>query len=178
MADYNLPNYQGTNVPNAQPNQSYPNFQYRNDNRMTPNYYNTQHYFPQPQGNIYIINTSQEVNNIPISNGLSAAICLAEGTMFLKTIQNGNLTMTGYKLNPLDNQLNNIIPTQITPNNDNNKDDNNNNDNKNLSINASEEKILNTLKIFEENLQSIQKTLNSLKSEKEKGEENRWDLNP
>ena len=35
-------------------------------------------YFPQPQGAVYMIQTSSDVNNIPITNGLSASICLPD----------------------------------------------------------------------------------------------------
>lgn len=61
-----------------------------------------QSYFPQPQGNVFMINSSSEVNSVPISNGLSAAISLNDNTMFLKTIQNGNPILVGYKLCPLE----------------------------------------------------------------------------
>ena len=55
--------------------------------------------------------------NVPIGSGLSAAICLREGIMYLKTLQNGNPVILAYKLNPLEGNLeqtqpatNNLVP--------------------------------------------------------------------
>ena len=45
----------------------------------------TQNYFPQPQGNVYMLNNASEISNIPITSGISAAISLADGVLFLKT---------------------------------------------------------------------------------------------
>lgn len=59
--------------------------------------------FPQPQGSIYMINSSSEISNIPIGNYLSAGICLSEGVLYLKTLQNGVPMMLGYKLSSLEN---------------------------------------------------------------------------
>lgn len=64
--------------------------------------YQLAQYFPQPQGNIYMIGSSNEVANVPIGTGLSAAICLREGLVYLKTIQNGSPMLLGYKLSPLE----------------------------------------------------------------------------
>lgn len=66
-----------------------------------------QQFFPQPQGNIFMINTSQEIANVPVGTGLSAAICLPEGTMYLKTIQNGSPMLLGYRLSSLEGQITN-----------------------------------------------------------------------
>lgn len=52
------------------------------------NPYSTQ-FFPQSQGNVYIINNSMEIANIPISGGLSVALCPNEALMYIKSIQNG-----------------------------------------------------------------------------------------
>jgi hypothetical protein len=59
-----------------------------------------------------MIRSSSDVSNIPITNGLSASICLADATLFIKTMQNGNPSMIGYKLIPLDNQISNSQNTQ------------------------------------------------------------------
>lgn len=76
-------------------------------NMNTNNYgfqpYQVTQYFPQPQGSIYMINSSSEVANVPVGAGLSAAICLKEGLVYLKTIQNGSPMLLGYKLSPLEN---------------------------------------------------------------------------
>ena len=64
--------------------------------------YQPAQYFPQPQGSIYMIGSSNEVANVPVGTGLSAAICLREGIVYLKTIQNGSPMLLGYKLSPLE----------------------------------------------------------------------------
>lgn len=54
------------------------------NNSFTP--YNSAHsyqatqYFPQPQGNVYMINNSLEVANIPMGAGLSVALCPSGGS--------------------------------------------------------------------------------------------------
>ena len=65
--------------------------------------YQATQYFPQPQGSIYMIANSSDVANVPVGVGLSAAICLREGIINLKTIQNGSPMLLGYKLAPLEN---------------------------------------------------------------------------
>lgn len=67
--------------------------------------YQPAQYFPQPQGNIYMLGNSSEMVNVPIGSGLSAAICLRESVMYLKTLQNGNPVILAYKLNPLEGNL-------------------------------------------------------------------------
>lgn len=65
--------------------------------------FQSQQFFPQPQGNIYLINNSLEMANVPtIGAGISAAICLSEGVMYLKTMQNGAPAFIGYKITPFD----------------------------------------------------------------------------
>ena len=49
-----------------------------------------------------MLGSSNEVANIPVGTGLSAAICLREGVVYLKTIQNGTPMLLGYKLSPLE----------------------------------------------------------------------------
>lgn len=63
---------------------------------------NFQQFFPQPQGNVYMVNSSNEVSNVPIGNGLSAIICLSENMLYLKTIQNGGPVVLAYKLGNVD----------------------------------------------------------------------------
>lgn len=60
----------------------------------------TQSMFPQPQGSSYLINNSLEVSTIPMGMGISIALCLSEGLMYLKTIQNGNPILMAYKIAP------------------------------------------------------------------------------
>ena len=74
---------------------------------MAPTSMNTNYnLFPQTQGNVYFLNNIQEINSIPVSNGVSAAFSLSEGILYLKTIQNGSIILNGYRLSPLE---------QITP---------------------------------------------------------------
>lgn len=56
--------------------------------------------FPQPNGNVYVIQNSLEVANIPAGAGITAALCLSENLIYLKTIQNGVPTFLAYKLAP------------------------------------------------------------------------------
>ena len=53
-----------------------------------------------------MINNSNEINSVPVGLGVSAAICLSEGIIYLKTIQNGAPMIVGYKLNSLDENTN------------------------------------------------------------------------
>lgn len=64
--------------------------------------YQATQYFPQPQGSIYMIANANDVANVPVGAGLSAAICLRDNVMYLKTIQNGSPMLLGYRLAPLD----------------------------------------------------------------------------
>lgn len=67
-----------------------------------PNYYGSQQppMFPQPNGNIYVINNSIEVANVPAGAGITAALCQNENLLYLKTVQNGVPTFLAYKLTP------------------------------------------------------------------------------
>lgn len=64
---------------------------------------NVQPLFPQPQGNVYNINSTLEVANVPVGAGISVALCLNEGFMYIKTMQNGNPLFWAYKITPYDN---------------------------------------------------------------------------
>ena len=63
---------------------------------------NIQPLFPQPQGNVYNINSTLEVANVPVGAGISVALCLNEGFMYIKTMQNGNPLFWAYKIEPYD----------------------------------------------------------------------------
>ncbi len=90
-------NYQGFQFnspqPTSQPQQNMGMFQ-------------SQQFFPQPQGNIYLINNFLEMANVPTGVGISAALCLSEGVMYLKTMQNGQPMVVGYKISPFDKEEN------------------------------------------------------------------------
>ena len=69
-----------------------------------PQYYQqTPQLFPTPQGNVYFINNSLEIANIPMGTGFSAALCLSEKLLYLKTLQNGNPMLLVYNLEPYKN---------------------------------------------------------------------------
>lgn len=63
---------------------------------------NIQPLFPQPQGNVYNINSTLEVANVPVGAGISVALCLNEGFMYIKTMQNGNPLFWAYRIEPYD----------------------------------------------------------------------------
>lgn len=69
-------------------------------------------YFPQPQGNVYMVNNSLEVSNIPMGAGISVVLCPAEGTMYIKTLQGGAPTLMVYTIQPFE-QKEKAAPAQI-----------------------------------------------------------------
>lgn len=73
---------------------------YPYQNNLANNYYPSQPMFPQPQGNVYIIQNSLEVANIPAGAGITAALCSAENLLYIKSIQNGMPVFQAYKLTP------------------------------------------------------------------------------
>ena len=90
----------------AQTNSNIPQFQ-------------SQQFFPQPQGNVYTINNSLEVANVPMSAGLSVALCMSEGLLYLKSMQNGNPMFMAYKIIPYDNTKDNQQNNQQSQSNQN-----------------------------------------------------------
>lgn len=58
--------------------------------------------FPSPQGNVYTINSTLEVANVPASSGLTVALCLNEGLMYIKSLQNGQPMFWAYKMVPYE----------------------------------------------------------------------------
>lgn len=74
------------NLPHYQPNQ------------------NLQSMFLQPQGNVYNINSTLEVANVPVGGGVSVALCIPENVMYIKTMQNGSPMFYPYKIIPLNEE--------------------------------------------------------------------------
>lgn len=64
--------------------------------------YQGTNFFPQPQGNVFVINSSAEVSNIPASSNLSAILCPSEQLLFVKSIQNGAPSLLGFSLTPYE----------------------------------------------------------------------------
>lgn len=102
-------NYSGLNLPNqqTQPQQNFQNQQVINP--MANILQNpTMNIFPQPDGNVYVLNSMNEIGNIPTSSGITIGICLNENTLAIKSIQNGAPAQLTYKLVAANNtpQLN------------------------------------------------------------------------
>ena len=80
------------------------NYSYPYSNALNPmnnQFQQLQQMFPQPQGSVYSINSPLEIGNVPIgSTGLSVALCLNEGLMYIKSFQNGAPVIMTYKILP------------------------------------------------------------------------------
>lgn len=63
-----------------------------------------QQFFPQSQGSVYLINSSLEVANVPLSGGVSVAICMNEDSIYFKSLQNGSPVFMAYKLVPFSQE--------------------------------------------------------------------------
>jgi hypothetical protein len=88
-----------------------------------------------------MINTSNDISNVPVGAGLSAAICLREGIMYLKTIQNGSPMLLGYKLSSLEGTDSKQENTQSV---------------------ELDKKIIATLKGYDERIQKIENQLSTI----------------
>lgn len=119
--------------------------------------YQATQFFPQPQGSIYMIGNSNDVSNVPVGAGLSAAICLREGVLYLKTIQNGSPMLLGYRLSPLEGG----DPKQDQP-----------------QVVELDKKIIATLEDYDKRLQKIEQQLNQPNSQTQtqKGGVSGWQL--
>ena len=69
--------------------------------QMGQNAFQPQQYFPMPQGNVYTIEQPEEVNSVPCGTGVSVALCLNKGLMYIKSIQGGSPLFWVYKINPV-----------------------------------------------------------------------------
>lgn len=64
-------------------------------------------FFLQPHGSVYLIGSSLEVANVPMNNGISVALCLNEGLMYIKSMQNGTPNFMVYTIAPYEKKDNN-----------------------------------------------------------------------
>lgn len=109
--------------------------------------FQVQQLFPQPQGNVYMISNSLEVANVPMGAGISIALCMQEGLMYLKSMQNGNPMFITYRILPYDNSQKDNQQNQIS---DNSK--------QNIEIIVEEIKRSNErINVLEKEIQSIKK---------------------
>ena len=61
--------------------------------------------YPQPQGIVYFINSSNDLSTVPISNATASIFCLPEDLCYIRTIQGGVPNIVSYKLIPVtDNE--------------------------------------------------------------------------
>lgn len=132
--------------------------------------YQVTQYFPQPQGSIYMISNSNDVANVPVGSGLSAAICLREGIIYLKTIQNGSPMLLGYRLSPLEN-LNTQDTIQKQTTQFQTQQTTNNQPSNQTQEQTLEQRILNILEDFDTRLKKIENT-----QDKSKGGASEWPL--
>lgn len=70
--------------------------------------------FPQPNGNVYLIQNSLEVANVPAGAGITIALCMAENLMYLKTIQNGQPTFLAFRISPYTEAPRPQVPNETT----------------------------------------------------------------
>ena len=64
--------------------------------------------FPQPIGNVYNLNTANDIGNVPTGANPSIGICLNENLLYIKTLQNGSPMLLGFKLTPLGTPIEDI----------------------------------------------------------------------
>ena len=81
----------------------FPQFQTQQAQRYTPPM------FMQPQGNLYVIENSLELANVPMGAGVSVAICPNESLIYLKMYQNGAPQIAAYSLVPYEKKES-VIP--------------------------------------------------------------------
>lgn len=118
---------------------------------------NVQPLFPQPQGNVYNINSTLEVANVPVGAGISVALCLNEGFMYIKTMQNGNPLFWAYKIEPYEATK----PSRVNNNNNNNEENS-----------KQENSFLNQLKQYDERFTNLEQKVLEIQNSmnKNKGE--------
>ena len=71
--------------------------------------------FPQPVGNVYNLNSANDIGNVPFGGNVSVGLCLSENIIYIKSLQNGTPMILSYKLSPLEN----LNTNQTVQNSDN-----------------------------------------------------------
>ena len=71
--------------------------------------------FPQPVGSVYNLNSANEVGNVPTGLSVSVGLCLNENALYIKTLQNGQPALLGYRLVPMEGS--GAIQSNSTPTN-------------------------------------------------------------
>lgn len=102
--NFNYPNSNNLNSSNSAQNNINPT------NNLGNNFI-----FPQPQGSVYFLNSAQEISNVPVANNnVSIGLAFQEGVLYLKTMQNGNIVLNGYRLSALEQVKQDVEPAQTT----------------------------------------------------------------
>ena len=73
-----------------------------NYNPYSTNSYQATQMFPQPQGNVYILNNSMELGTMPMCGGISVGICPNENLMYMKAMVNGAPSLMSYTIAPCE----------------------------------------------------------------------------
>lgn len=83
---------------------AYPQYPTQSQTQQTPmsaSFY-PQTSFLNPAGAVYVTNTIQEANNVPVGMGTTVALCLPENLMYIKVSQNGVPLIKQYSLTPIE----------------------------------------------------------------------------
>ena len=88
-------------------NMPFPQFQQQQQSRYSPPI------FMQPQGNVYMIENSLELANVPMGAGVSIALCPSESLMYLKMYQNGTPQIAAYTIIPYEKKENEIENSKL-----------------------------------------------------------------
>ena len=81
--------------------------QFQQQNRFSPPI------FMQPQGNVYVIENSLELANVPMGAGVSIALCPNESIMYLKMYQNGTPQIAAYTIMPYEKKESEIENSKL-----------------------------------------------------------------
>lgn len=87
-------------------NMPFPQFQQQQSRYSPP-------IFMQPQGNVYMIENSLELANVPMGAGVSIALCPSESLMYLKMYQNGTPQIAAYTIMPYEKKENEIENSKL-----------------------------------------------------------------